>query len=111
MTGRVFKRCSCPPLLDNAGRRKNCQKRHGSWFFMHDVRDPSGKRRQVQRGGFATAADAEAARQASLTATGMGVRVQEQRRLTVAAYLEGWLERKTDTGRFRPSTADRKSVV
>lgn len=105
MTGRVFKRCSCPPVLDDAGRRKNCQKRHGSWFFMHDVRDSSGKRRQVQRGGFATAADAEAALQASLTATGMGVRVQEQRRLTVAAYLEAWLERKKDTGRFRPSTA------
>lgn len=105
MTGTVFKRCSCPPVLDNAGRRKNCQKRHGSWFFMHDVRDPSGKRRQVQRGGFATAADAEAALRASLTATGMGVRVQEQRRLTVAAYLEGWLARKKDTGRFRPSTA------
>jgi integrase len=92
-------------VLDDAGRRKNCQKRHGSWFFMHDVRDSSAKRRQVQRGGFATAADAEAALQASLTATGMGVRVQEQRRLTVAAYLEGWLERKKETGRFRPSTA------
>lgn len=85
MTGRVFKRCSCPPVLDNAGRRKNCQKRHGSWFFIHDVRDSSGKRRPVQPGGFATAADAEAALQASLTATGMGVRVQEQLRLTVAA--------------------------
>lgn len=72
---------------------------------MHDVRDSSAERRQVQRGGFATAADAEATLQASLTATGMGVRVQEQRRLTVAAYLEGWLERKKGTGRFRPSTA------
>lgn len=105
MTGRVFKRCSCPPVRDSAGRRKNCPKRHGSWFFAHDVRDPSGKRRQVRQGGYATAADAQAALQASLTATGMGVRVQEQRRLTVAAYLEAWLERKKDTGRFRPSTA------
>jgi integrase len=92
-------------VLDGAGRRKNCQKRHGSWSFVHDVRDSSSKRRQVQRGGFATAADAEAALQASLTATGMGVRVHEQRRLTVAAYLEAWFERKKDTGRFRPSTA------
>jgi hypothetical protein len=53
----------------------------------------------------ATSADAEAALQASLTATGMGVRAQEQRRLTVAAYLEAWLEREKDPDRFRPSTA------
>jgi hypothetical protein len=51
------------------------------------------------------AADARAALQASLTATGQGVRVQDQRRPTVAAYLEAWLERERDTGRFRLSTA------
>lgn len=105
MTGTVFKRCPCPPVLDAAGRRKNCPKRHGSWFFAHDVRDPSGRRRQVRRGGYDSAADARAALQASLTATGQGVRVQDQRRVTVAGYLEGWLERKKDAGRFRPSTA------
>ena len=105
MTGTVFKRCSCPPVLDAAGRRRNCVKRHGSWFFAHDVRDPSGKRRQIRRGGFATAADARAALEDSLLATGHGVRMQEQRRLTVAAYLEAWQERKKDIGRFRPSTA------
>ena len=104
MTGTVFKRCSCPPALDAAGRRKNCSKRHGSWFFAHDVRDPSGRRRQVRRGGYDTAADARAALQASLMATGQGVRVQDQRRVTVAGYLESWLERKKDAGRFRPST-------
>jgi hypothetical protein len=105
VTGTVFKRCPCPPVLDAAGRRKNCPKRHGSWFFAHDVRDPSGRRRQVRRGGYDTAADARAALQVSLTATGQGVRVQDQRRVTVAGYLEGWLERKKDDGRFRPSTA------
>lgn len=72
---------------------------------VHDVRDPAGRRRQVRRGGYVTAADARAALQASPTATGQGVRVQVQRRLTVASYLESWLERKTATGRFRPSTA------
>ena len=69
------------------------------------MRDPSGRRRQVRRGGYDTAADARAALQASLMATGQGVRVQDQRRVTVASYLEGWLERKKDAGRFRPSTA------
>ena len=49
MTGTVFKRCPCSPVVDAAGRRKNCPKRHGSWFFVHDVHDPSGKRRQVRR--------------------------------------------------------------
>jgi Phage integrase, N-terminal SAM-like domain/Arm DNA-binding domain len=105
MTGTVYKRCSCPPVIDSKGRRKNCSKRHGSWFFAHDVHDASGKRRQIRRGGFDTAADARAALQASLTATGQGVRVQDQRRVTVASYLECWLARKKDTGRFRPSTA------
>jgi integrase len=105
VTGTVFKRCSCPPVLDSSGRRRNCAKRHGSWFFVHDVHDPSGKRRQVRRGGYETAADARAALQTSLRATGQGVRVHDQRRLTVASYLEAWLERKTATGRFRPSTA------
>jgi integrase len=105
VTGTVFKRCSCPPVLDGAGRRRNCSKRHGSWFFAHDVPDVSGKRRQIRRGGFASAADTRAALEDSLLATGHGVRVQEQRRLTVAAYLEAWLERKKDIGRFRPSTA------
>jgi integrase len=105
VTGTVFKRCSCSPVRDGAGRRRNCAKRHGSWFFAHDVRDVSGKRRQIRRGGFATAADARAALEASLLATGRGVRVHEQRRLRVAAYLDAWLERKKDTGRFRPSTA------
>ena len=61
MTGTVFKRCSCPPVHDGSGRRRNCAKRHGSWFFVHDVHDPSGKRRQVRRGGYETAADARAA--------------------------------------------------
>ena len=100
MTGTVYKRCSCFPVVDGAGRRKNCSKRHGSWFFAHDVHDPSGKRRQIRRGGFDTAADARAALQASLTATGQGVRVQDQHRVTVATYLEGWLARKKATGRF-----------
>jgi hypothetical protein len=79
VTGTVFKRCSCPPVLDSSGRRRNCAKRHGSWFFVHDVHDPSGRRRQVRRGGYETAADARAALQISLTATGQGVRVQDQR--------------------------------
>ena len=108
MTGTVFKRCPCPPVLDAAGRRKNCPKRHGSWFFAHDVSDPSGRRRQVRRGGYDSAADARAALQASLTATGQGVRVQDQRRVTVASYLEGWLERKKDAGRARAPSGCRR---
>ena len=81
--------------------------REAAWVLVlrHDVHDPSGKRRQVRRGGYETAADARAALQTSLTATGQGVRVPDQRRLTVASYLEAWLERKTATRRFRPSTA------
>jgi integrase len=40
-----------------------------------------------------------------MTATGQGVRVQDQQKTSVADYLEGWLERKKDSGCFRPSTA------
>ena len=55
MKGHTYKRCPCGVLRDRDGRRINCHKKHGSWYYAHEVpASPQGKRRQTFRGGFAT---------------------------------------------------------
>jgi hypothetical protein len=47
---------------DAKGRRKNCRKDHGAWYFVADLGfGPDGKRKQGRKGGFRTADDAETA--------------------------------------------------
>ena len=96
MRGRVFKRCSCPTRRDTAGRRINCRKDHGSWSYVHDAPDyGSRKRRQVMRGGFATAELAQEALTAALAAIARGEYVETGTSVpTVAEYLDDWLASK-----------------
>ena len=62
MKGHTYKRCPCGALRDDAGRRVNCSKRHGSWFYVHELPpDASGRRRQASKGGFATEREARMA--------------------------------------------------
>ena len=51
MKGHTYKRCPCGVLRDRDGRRINCQKKHGSWYYAHEISaSPQGKRRQTFRG-------------------------------------------------------------
>lgn len=103
MKGRVFKRCTCPTRYDDAGKRLNCRKDHGSWSYTHDGPEAEGgKRKQVMRGGFTTATEAQDALTASLAALARGEYVETGRLApTVGEYLADWLESKRD---LRPGT-------
>ena len=101
MKGHTYKRCPCGVLKDAKGRRINCQKRHGTWYFAHELPPlPNGKRRQIFKGGFATEREArEALGQAVARAAGGGY--VEPTKLTVREYLQRWLDGK---GKLRAST-------
>src|SRR3954469_4547174 len=94
MKGQIWKRCPCGDVRDNAGRIVNCPKRHGSWYYRHDVPPAAdGRRRQVKRGGFQTEREARDALNDVLARLARGSYV-EQRRLTVGEYLDEWLAGK-----------------
>lgn len=103
MKGSTFKRCSCPPEYDAKGRRKACNKRHGSWAYVVDVgRDPkTGRRRQLKKSGFRTKDEAEAKMAEVLGDVDAG-RYRHDGRQTVKQYLEAWLEMKVND--YRPTT-------
>jgi len=101
MRGHTFKRCPCDSSRDGNGHRINCSKRHGSWFYAHELPpDASGKRRQTKKGGFATEREARKALNDALARVQRGTFVEVGRQ-TVAEYLDQWLEAK---GRLRDTT-------
>lgn len=98
MRGHTYKRCPCPAVaLRNAdGKRVNCPKRHGSWFYAHELAPgPDGKRRQTKRGGFATERGAQRALTDALDRVGKGTYIPAGK-TTVGAYLATWLAAKAD---------------
>ncbi|AZM47713.1 site-specific integrase [Streptomyces sp. WAC 06738] len=103
MKGSTYKRCKCPAVYDAKGRRKNCRKDHGAWYYVADVGfGPDGKRKQMRKGGFRTADDAEAALAELLERVNKGTYTHDEG-TTVAAWLEQWLEKKARAG-LRAST-------
>jgi len=101
MKGHTYKRCPCGSLKDELGRRVNCPKKHGSWYFSHELPpSTSGKRRQVFKGGFATQREAQTALNDALARLERGTYVEVGRQ-TVGEYLDVWLAGK---GRLRAST-------
>ena len=101
MKGHTLKRCPCGTLRDDHGRRVNCGKRHGSWYYMHELPpDATGKRRQAQKGGFATEREARKALNDALAQLHRGTFVEVGRQ-TVGEYLDQWLEGKA---KLRSST-------
>ncbi|HWH28587.1 MAG TPA: tyrosine-type recombinase/integrase [Mycobacteriales bacterium] len=92
MSGHVYKRCSCPVLRDEQGRKIACPEAHGSWTYVADVPvDDGAPRRQVTKGGFKTKRDAEAALRAFLVDADRGL-VALPSRMTLGEYLTGWLD-------------------
>lgn len=89
--GSVRKRCQC---RDAAGRRlRSCRKDHGSWTFTVDtgVESEGGRRRQVQRSGFRTRAEAEVAMTEALNDLNRGTWVNDEA-ITLGQWLTDWLD-------------------
>ncbi len=78
-------------------------KRDGTtWYFVVDIANGAGRRRQVRKRGFATKGEARDALTAALGELQRG-RFVRPHRVTVAAYLDDWLDARTTVG-LRPST-------
>ncbi|MGN6325729.1 site-specific integrase [Pseudolysinimonas sp.] len=88
---------ACPQLLSNP--------KHGSWgFAVSGGRHPgTGKRLQARKSGFPTRAVAIEERDKARADMRAG-RYPGDRKLTVAAYLQQWIERRVEDG-MRASTA------
>ncbi|WP_175541574.1 site-specific integrase [Streptomyces aidingensis] len=90
-------------MYDARGRRRNCRKDHGAWYYVADVgTGPDGKRKQVRKGGFRTADDAEKALAELLARVGEGTYTHDEG-VTVAQWLARWLDMKERAG-LRPAT-------
>ncbi|MGZ6913651.1 MAG: Arm DNA-binding domain-containing protein, partial [Acidimicrobiia bacterium] len=78
-------------------------KRDGkTWYFVVDIANGAGKRRQVRKRGFATKGEARDALTAALGELQRGTYVRPQR-ITVTSYFDDWLDARTTVG-LRPST-------
>jgi hypothetical protein len=88
--GSVFRRCGCRDQMTGRLLGTRCpglsSRRHGTWYFSLELPSPSGDRRRVRRGGFASKSAAVAAL-AALTGAAPGP-VQG---LRVGEWLERWL--------------------
>ena len=78
-------------------------KREGkTWYFVVDIANGAGQRRQVRKRGFATKGEARDALTSALGELQRGRYVRPQR-VTVKGYLDDWLDSRTTVG-LRPST-------
>ena len=101
MKGHTFKRCPCGDSRDEQGRRTNCGKRHGSWYYAHELPPAAdGARRQSKKGGFGTERGARRALNDALARLQRGTFIEVGRQ-TVGEYLDQWLDGK---GRLRATT-------
>jgi hypothetical protein len=87
-------------LNDAGGRRTNCNRKHGTWYYRYDLpRDSQGRRRQVKQGRFATEREARKALTQALSGLDRGVHV-ERSRVLVDDFLDQWLDGRVH---LRPS--------
>jgi integrase len=94
MKGHTFKRCPCGTVFDEKGKRINCPKKHGSWYFAHELPPgPDGKRRQSKAGGFPTEREARRAMNSAIGEVQSGTWV-DYPKVTVGEYLDQWLAGK-----------------
>src|ERR1700737_2643945 len=99
--GRVFKRCGkCNRAIQPGQRTCSCGWKSSSWTFVVDLNAPGEPRRQMQKGGFATAQQAQAAMTKLQSDKAEGTFIEPSRQ-TVGAFLTTWLAGKD---RLRAST-------
>ena len=88
--GSVFRRCGCRDQMTGRLLGTRCpglsSRRHGTWYFSLELPSPSGDRRRVRRGGFASKSAAVAAL-AALSGAAPG----SVQGLRVGEWLERWL--------------------
>jgi integrase len=95
MAYSVYRRCAC---RNSAGRQlanrcpKLGSKGHGTWYFVANLTDVGGRRRQMRRGGFPTKKDAERAAQKVTSRADAGQIVDDKE--TTGQWLEAWLAGK-----------------
>lgn len=95
--GAVDRRCGCRDAV--TGRQLNglCElladPGHGRWYFAVQVTTAAGRRGRVRRGGYASEAAAERARQAFLDLPDAAA---AGRAWTVRRWLEQWLDTRTE---------------
>ena len=74
----------------DTGRRITCNKKHGTWYYRHDLQPGPDGRRQVKQGGFATEREARRGLTDALARIDRGTYV-DRANLNVGAYLDQWL--------------------
>lgn len=101
MSGAIFKRCSCDPAdlrSSVTGKRITCRKEHGSWGYNRKIKDAgTGKWKQITRSGFENKSEAQAALVTLNSEINAGTYTDDHG-ITVARWLDTWLERKVERG-------------
>lgn len=95
--GRLYRRCGCRDAVTGRQVNGRCEQladpAHGRWYFAVQVYTLAGRRGRVRRGGFATEAAAERARQAFLALPDAAA---AGRAWTLRRWLEHWLQTRND---------------
>lgn len=105
----IFRRCTngrCGARWPSGAKVcPKCEHGRATWCFVVDLEPPGAPRKQVRRGGFATRQQAVDARHELQQKAKEGSLVDPSR-MTVGAYLEGWIARLKLTGAVRANTRD-----
>ncbi len=106
MKGSVYKRCGCRDPQSGRKIGRSCPRLdrsdHGAWWFLHDVPPgQDGRRRRTMGGPFPTRGIAETELAKALARLHTGGHTDTDRELTVARYLDDWMEGKV---KLRAST-------
>ena len=97
-------------MAGRAGRRGSVrQDGNGTWFFIVDVADANGRRRQTRRRGYTSRREAQTAMNALLSDLDKGVYVSPSRQTLTSFLEEEWLPAVVAT--VRPATWDSYSRV
>jgi integrase len=97
-------------MAGRAGRRGSVrQDSNGTWFFIVDIADATGRRQQTRRRGYASRREAQTAMTELLSDLDKGVYVPPSRRTLKAFLEEEWLPAVVAT--VRPATWDSYSRV
>ena len=92
MDGSVYRRCGCRDRATGRQLAGTCPRladaAHGQWYFAVQMPTTTGRRARVRRGGYASLAEAERARQALLALPDAAA---AGRAWTMRRFLEHWL--------------------